>query len=106
MRSNSKKKGNFPVDAGGPVRKIQVPAFEFDKASLKNNEEKIPNLLKGEDLKKQSRLGSGRNTLLKPLEQEEKLKGNTILGDKQKFYDSNVKCSLIQAQWISDLSKK
>jgi hypothetical protein len=33
MRSNSKKKGNFPVDAGGPVRKIQVPAFEFDKAN-------------------------------------------------------------------------
>jgi len=54
-------------------------------------------LLKADE-KKQSRLGSGRNTLLKPLE-DDKFKLNPSLIDKAKFYDSN-------AQWINELSKK
>ncbi len=44
------------------------------------------------DEKKQSRLGSGRNTLLKPLD-DDKLKANPSLIEKTKFYDSNVSFS-------------
>lgn len=107
-----RKKVTAFQNSGGPVRKIQIPAFEFEKAnqyeqfyqnelntstedkggrfrSVKPSEEKVPSLLKPDE-KKQSRLGSGRNTLLKPLE-EDKLKANPSLIDKAKFYDSNVR---------------
>jgi hypothetical protein len=114
MRSNSKKKGNLHSYTGGPVRKIQVPAFEFEKANqleqyyqnelntsqdekamrfklTKKDEDKIPSLLKPDEVKKQSRIGSGRNNLLKPLEQDDKAKISSNLIDKQKYFDSNVR---------------
>lgn len=56
----------------------------------KKEEEKVPSLLKPDEAKKQSRLGSGRNALLKPLDQDEKAKVAAGLIDKQKYFDSNV----------------
>ena len=121
MRSSSKKKQVDYNKTGGPVYKITVPKFSFDKLNygekyqdqidqpleasgpLKSKLSKTGSLLKqgshvNEGEKKEVRPPSGKKVILKPLD-DEALKHSQQLGFKQSTYKSNT-------NWINDLTKK